>query len=839
MICLRLPGTQSLALAVFFLGLGYSFEPGLVFAAESDVQSIWTSSVLDHAKTPGTFGLNTFIQKYTKVCGGTNHECDGVGYFGLVFNTYYWEYEVRKLRDDCTAHPAPSSECDRWNDAKNDILPKLGISTTEAVCTQCDSVNTSGENSYKPFSIVRAFGVLIVPSAALDTPSSLPTLVSVGFGGLSSKLTEAKAFVKRNNSAVFVIVPPGDFGNFNPISTLNSATESELEQDITLARANTLCNATDGSLPLSPEPCLFFRDLEDWDFPGDDADWLDAWQANSVIVSPGDPNTLPFAGPLEFQSSDFHDLADADPKPEDSWFFRAVFAMMRAVTVLKNMPSIPDAAGSVVDGNKIGIAGNSRGGLVALMVNALDDRLSGAIVGSAAGYFQAGYDADPEPLHVDAVGGAGSPYGDPSALATCSHPARPDDLDSWNWSAFHPYTATGAGTLLYEETEVRDHYWPVGGGGRLDCSLVPHKSGESMPTDCRDERRYDPTYNDDSAIKETILAGLFCDHDFDAALSVAPVQQQVLFNIVDTDTALIIGDIPVLKGPEFFGVNYAQIDRRTCALPTYGASGAKQERELTNFLDHFDPAHYLNGSSVKQRKPVLLVSGAQDEIFPINTVTATFDAIRDAQPKSVLQMISNWDHPAWYGLVGSGLNADDLETLGGPSATAGGIGGEATDDNDGFAWTVLGGNIHHPMSDFFNKLVGDGAKQTASPAFEVYPRVNSQTDDPGTSPRASVTTDRFFDLNVAGTGSVSSFPLPVVTDYDDSGSILEIDAEFDTAALVAGGFLPSGAHTISYDAYLAISFDRGWTYNATTFYENPFRGTYGGTGTAPGASGDN
>jgi len=70
--------------------------------------------------------------------------------------------------------------------------------------------------------------------------------------------------------------------------------------------------------------------------------------------------------------------------------------------------------------------------------------------------------------------------------------------------------------------------------------------------------------------------------------------------------------------------------------------------EWTRYVDYLDPANYLASAHGE----TLLIDGAQDQFFPIDSLTATYGDLGGAAPR--LLAIKDWDH-GWYAL----FNGDD------------------------------------------------------------------------------------------------------------------------------------------------------------------------------------
>jgi hypothetical protein len=60
--------------------------------------------------------------------------------------------------------------------------------------------------------------------------------------------------------------------------------------------------------------------------------------------------------------------------------------------------------------------------------------------------------------------------------------------------------------------------------------------------------------------------------------------------------------------------------------------------EVRNFIKYLDPLHYAH----RQFAPVMLINGAQDEFFPIDTTLTTYEAVE--APEKRLEVVFDWDH---------------------------------------------------------------------------------------------------------------------------------------------------------------------------------------------------
>lgn len=632
-------------------------------------------------------------------------------------------------------------------------------------------------------------------------------LVQVGFGSLNARIDEATSFVRHTpNAAVFVVVPPGERAEYTGKDVFDASSAANHEQDVTMAMAENICDD-----PNAPQPCLFFRDLEDWKFPdgqmNGNSNWYDVWRLNNPLeeTSEADADELPYAGPLEFQDSTYHDLLDTDPYPQDSWFYRATFTIMRAITLLENLPDFPGVQCGLnqpyfdpgVNAGKIAVGGVSRGGMVAYMVNALDDRVDAAIIGGAAGHLAAGYDTTTR--EVTDIQSA--PFTNAGDLATCEYGAVPRDQSEWD-AYVNPFTPSVQGITIFEPNEVRDDWW-TDVSPTLDCSIDPFKTNGTMPSECAEAKRFDPTYNDDSLIKEAILAGLYCDADFDAALSVSPPEQSVGYSL--RDTSFETGQ----AGADSTGINYAQTDRRDCEIPADGGTTTKQEREVTAFLKYFDPRWYLNGTTIKQQSPVLLIIGAQDQVFPINTIKLTMEEVRAAQPLSILQIVPNWDHPVYYGLPADAKTATAAFEEQNPPGAGFDFLAMTTGSTTRTVEALPGfGGSFHPFADFYNRAAGEGLRE-ADGTVVTRPRLNSPLRlSPQLDP---VTAFRFYDMHVdEGGTSMTNFFLPTIDPSDFSvtqDGLLSVAATFDAKNFAPGSanFIPTGVSNLTHNYRLAVS----------------------------------
>ncbi len=81
----------------------------------------------------------------------------------------------------------------------------------------------------------------------------------------------------------------------------------------------------------------------------------------------------------EFPSDTPENIFNVSEGPQYSYFYHVAYALMRGVTLARNL--------SYVDSNKVGVCGVSMGGIVSTIVAAVDDRVSYAIVIVAAGNY--------------------------------------------------------------------------------------------------------------------------------------------------------------------------------------------------------------------------------------------------------------------------------------------------------------------------------------------------------------------------------------------------------------------------------------------------------------------
>ncbi|MCA9772772.1 MAG: hypothetical protein KC466_10225 [Myxococcales bacterium] len=491
-----------------------------------DLREIWSDYLIDNwAKSDANLPLfnsariNRVISRRT-VCEGapqkepidstgptSPHVCkdptgatdDLVAYYDVEFHTLYWEYELEQLEAACKASGAATSEACR---TQHQVVTKFKVNSIPAStddpggdpnvmmqrsaqahqaweCAKCDEVLDPGTPN-KPVAVIEAFGALVVPAAAVGTgAANLPVLVAVGFGNFAGKVEEAATFALRNNAAVLVVNAPGETGNtgeYEP-SSLFVADDVSWAKTMDLAdRVRIACDPDalpQGSRP--PQPCVGFRDLTNWDWKG--TDWSSAWSAlNLALFQEADgaiaTNPMPNLGPIEFQSSEFHDLVDTDPDPRDSWFFRAAFAVMRGITFVEKMdagsgtaPGVPLDGGvfdyGLVDSTRVALGGTSRGGIVAYMVNGVDDRVNAMIVSGTGGLFPASYDDNA--LHVTAS--TTDAYGNPAAPAAgmCVYPTTPPAPGDF----VNPFRPTGDAFVASEVGEIDERYWNV------DCAATP------------------------------------------------------------------------------------------------------------------------------------------------------------------------------------------------------------------------------------------------------------------------------------------------------------------------------------------------------------------------------
>jgi cephalosporin-C deacetylase-like acetyl esterase len=82
------------------------------------------------------------------------------------------------------------------------------------------------------------------------------------------------------------------------------------------------------------------------------------------------------------------------------------------------------------------------------------------------------------------------------------------------------------------------------------------------------------------------------------------------------------------------------------AFPLGDAGLSADSPQAQAFQRYLDPIHYAD----RQHAPVLLMNGAQDEFFPIDTTRSTFEAVR--APEKRLEIIYDWDHGYFAGSTG-------------------------------------------------------------------------------------------------------------------------------------------------------------------------------------------
>lgn len=845
---------------------------------------------------------------------GQDASAKRVAAFNVAFYTFYWEQEIQKLETDCKAAGSSADPNCKILDAvvqkfnvnaiDNDSEVEMTQGTNNAwQCTKCDGVPLHSilgtDSQYRPAAVIQAKAVLLVAEENLSA-TDLPVLVIAGYGGLGPRLAEAAKFVVRNDAAAFVVLPPGELGGYSPGSILASKNNgNHWDRRIDFEMADLICNPTsDAEKRRVPQPCLFFRDLTGWSWS--DSYRGDAWKATTLrllktiggIDQEATELPLERAGPIEFQSSDFHDVVDAE-YPQDSWFYRAAFAMMRGLTFIEAMdngvrgssgltsvkPRVPmgavdpdtgrgDSEGTwnanLIDNEQIGLAASSRGGILGYIVNGIDDRLKGVILSGTGGLFRTSYDEEPFQVSIE----SGDPYvgGTPGDEASCEYNYDPKDSAS---TFTNPFRA-GTNVIMWEEGEIDEAYW------QEDCRTLG-VSGETPPSECTDsgglaKKLYDPSWNDDSSLKHAQLAWFYCDEDFDTGLS--PTKPFLSPGNALTPTVpkeVVFANDGVVD----VNANVAQVDRETCNLPAYTTAPftsetPKQVREYTHFNNYFDPLHYLFSDpddlvncnpllcgenpccdfpKIWQHAPILLVLGAQDQVFPINSATETFryaagvqeyvDYIigsHEGRSFSVIQLVSNWDHPAFYALPGrfavsSDLGANELVGLGVESIRQGGT--------PGFTQVGIGGTSFHPLADYVNRYAAFGSNRSGAPTgVEVFSRFETQGDQVRANEtidgktfqysRGSATADLFFAMTMANGAGLTNWESPTFTSYDDGGDLIEVTATYHPGFLTAGGIIPTSAGTcVEHELRLAISFDRGFTYNANTVYTNPFTDTRG------------
>jgi dipeptidyl aminopeptidase/acylaminoacyl peptidase len=81
-----------------------------------------------------------------------------------------------------------------------------------------------------------------------------------------------------------------------------------------------------------------------------------------------------------------------------------------------------------------------------------------------------------------------------------------------------------------------------------------------------------------------------------------------------------------------------QADSWFLAFPLGEAGLAADSPPAIAFAQYLDPIHYAD----RQHAPVMLINGAQDEFFPIDTTRSTYEAVR--APEKRLEIIYDWDH---------------------------------------------------------------------------------------------------------------------------------------------------------------------------------------------------
>lgn len=70
-----------------------------------------------------------------------------------------------------------------------------------------------------------------------------------------------------------------------------------------------------------------------------------------------------------------------------------------------------------------------------------------------------------------------------------------------------------------------------------------------------------------------------------------------------------------------------------------GIAGMNEDSpQVQAFIKYLDPLHYAH----RQYAPVMLINGAQDEFFPIDTTLSTFEALE--APEKRIEVVFDWDH---------------------------------------------------------------------------------------------------------------------------------------------------------------------------------------------------
>lgn len=157
--------------------------------------------------------------------------------------------------------------------------------------------------------------------------------------------------------------------------------------------------------------------------------------------------TLAWSGPGQGSSegttcSPDH-LFDTAGDPRESWFWEHTAAGIRGLTVLESWPG--------VDTSRLGVTGYSAGGLVSLMMNGLDDRVTTSVPISASGYLDLAAAATPTPgWEVD-------------LLAAMVPPRTTADVEWTNYVAFldaKNYLPTAHGDVLLING-AQDEFFPI------------------------------------------------------------------------------------------------------------------------------------------------------------------------------------------------------------------------------------------------------------------------------------------------------------------------------------------------------------------------------------------
>jgi len=99
-----------------------------------------------------------------------------------------------------------------------------------------------------------------------------------------------------------------------------------------------------------------------------------ALESNVACLALDRPGTGLSSGPADVFSLWY----DCVPDPRESWMYHSVVAALRGLTVLQRQEG--------VDGRRLAIAGSSRGGTMALLVNGLDNRVKLALPTATGGF---------------------------------------------------------------------------------------------------------------------------------------------------------------------------------------------------------------------------------------------------------------------------------------------------------------------------------------------------------------------------------------------------------------------------------------------------------------------